>query len=283
MLQGCFAPNEIKHSESISQALYASGQVKSREIALENFTLHYVEGGVESSVAMVFIHGTPGYWQVFGPQLENEFLRSNLKLIAIDRPGWGSSSRDYSDDETSLARQSDLIAPLLKKLKDEGREVILVGHSLGATLAPRLAMAYPEFVDGAVAIAGDLSNDFYRKAWYNDLADVGLVSVLLPRALCYANDEVLALPENLIDMEQYWSNYNSPLWVIQGGKDSLVDPRNAQFAESLKTRSDVTVNYYPDGNHLIHINQSDEVNRILAGVAKHYLTADEVAEVTSAE
>ena len=156
-----------------------------------------------------------------------------------------------------------MLEPLLQELKNLHKKVIVVGHSLGGTLAPRVAMQYPSLIDGSVAIAGDLTSTHLKKEWYNEVASWKLTQFILPPTLKDANDEVLALPRNLDEMNQHWPKLLSPLWVIQGGEDTLVSPKNADFARSLQTRSDVYVNYFENAGHLIHITHAEKVNAIL--------------------
>ena len=144
--------------------------------------------------------------------------------------------------------------------------MVVVGHSLGATLAPRIAMQFPNLVDGSVAIAGDLTANHLKKEWYNEVVSWKLIQLIMPSALKDANDEVLALPKNLDEMNQHWPKLLSPFWVIQGGKDSLVNPKNADFARSLQTRSDVHVNYFEDAGHLLHITHAKQINSILKDI-----------------
>ena len=268
-LQGCFVPKEIKRNNQVAEGLMASEQVTQLEFAMDEMLLRYVSTGkTDSDLVMIFIHGTPGDWHVFGEQLGDQALRDEAWLVAIDRPGWGASPLFSGGIDTSLMQQSDWIAPFLKTFKEQNKTVVLVGHSLGATLAPLIAMNYPDLVDGSVVIAGDLTEQYYRKAWYNDLADLRLIRAILPKVMVWANDEVMALKDNLAEMDKLWSSMETPMWVIQGGKDGLVDPRNAEFAEGLGDSMDVTVNFFPEANHLIHLNRPEDVRKILLDVIR---------------
>ena len=266
-LTGCFLPEYIKEAHNLSDELFVAGELKPNQLETEDHTLFYVSRPDNHKPAMVFIHGTPGDWRMFGPQFNDPQLVEAAHLVSIDRPGWGGSFDPEIGLITSFETQTEQIVPLLRDLKGESdRDVILVGHSLGATLAPYIAMQYPDLVDATVAIAGDLSNDHFRVQWYNKVATWWVVKWILPKELNWANDEVLAQPESLTFMESRWSSYDTPMLVIHGGKDTIVEPSNTEFASELKTASVVDVALYPEHGHLIHLSDPMTVNRHLLEV-----------------
>lgn len=265
-LSACM-PEAIVQAEQRADALLSGGMLKSRQLFGDDYTIHYISrDGMHDSI-LVFIHGTPGDWRIFARQLENPALAGSAQLVALDRPGWGGSTipKGETHIETDFSEQAKYISYLLVKLREQNGEsaVVLVGHSLGATLATFIAMQYPQLVDGVVAIAGDLSSAFAEPKWYNKLASVGPVHALLPKDLCFANDEVVALPDNLDAMRPDWESLSVPLLVIQGEKDALVDPRNADFAEHLETQNRVVVKRLPDAGHLLLLMEADKVNAML--------------------
>ncbi|MDP6594054.1 MAG: hypothetical protein QF613_07635 [Candidatus Marinimicrobia bacterium] len=78
--------------------LDASDQKKSEKVNsvfLENsiMNFHYVERRSNSKNLLVFIHGTPGSWDIFSPQLNSDSLASTASMVAIDCPGWGQSTK----------------------------------------------------------------------------------------------------------------------------------------------------------------------------------------------
>ena len=103
ILSGCLVPDAIKKSESVAQQLYTDGVIQSKNLSHEDTTLHYVAGGNSNKPAIVFIHGTPGSWRVFGPQLEDSALQNSAYLVAVDRPGWGGVTCNKPTDE-NIAR-----------------------------------------------------------------------------------------------------------------------------------------------------------------------------------
>ena len=75
---------------------------------------------------------------------------------------------------------------------------------------------------------------------------------MLPDGLVVANREIRALKPELNQMLPLWPNITQRVTVIQGEKDDLVPPENADFAERMLTRaSSVRVVRIPEMNHFI--------------------------------
>jgi pimeloyl-ACP methyl ester carboxylesterase len=49
------------------------------------------------------------------------------------------------------------LKPIVAKQRQNGKQVILVGHSLGGPLIARMTMDYPELIDGLVFVAGSVA------------------------------------------------------------------------------------------------------------------------------
>ena len=107
----------------------------------------YVEG--DGSQDIVFIHGAfinLRDW-VFAIRLLSKL---DSRLIYIDRPGFGYSERDES--KWDAERQAVQARSYVKNI--HGKNLILVGHSWGASVAMAWATKFPEDVKGVVSIAG---------------------------------------------------------------------------------------------------------------------------------
>lgn len=201
--------------------------------SIDDRTIHYVEVGNRNSSPILFLHGTPGSWSAFGSYLSDSHLASSFKLVAVDRPGFGRS--DFGNLLPSLSEQSLVLKPLLDRLAQTCR-VTLVGHSLGAPLAVRMAMDFPDQIAALVLVAPSLDPKLEKPRWYNNLSDYQVISWMLPTELVLANREVMVLPKELEKMVPLWASLDLPITVIQGEKDKLVHPGNAAFAEKMVPR-----------------------------------------------
>lgn len=99
--------------------------------------------------ALLLIHGASGNLREPLAAL-GEALGGRFRLIAIDRPGNGYTSRG-GPEMSDPARQADLIAEALRKL--DATSCLVVGHSWGAAVAAALALGHPRFVHGLVLVA----------------------------------------------------------------------------------------------------------------------------------
>lgn len=108
--------------------------------------IHYTDQGSRDGQAVVLIHGLAGTMHNCTYALAEQ-LSSEFRVIAIDRPGSGYSTRDR-DVLAALPAQAGMIGEFLDKLGIE--KPVLVGHSLGGALS--LAMAL-ERRDGIGALA----------------------------------------------------------------------------------------------------------------------------------
>jgi pimeloyl-ACP methyl ester carboxylesterase len=109
-------------------------------------TLRYVEQGPAAAVPLILLHGFPDSWLSYEPVLAN--LPSTIRAIALSQRGFGNSDKpDDGYDPRDLA--ADLAA--FMKLRRIPRAV-LAGHSMGALVAQRVAIDYPDLVAGLALI-----------------------------------------------------------------------------------------------------------------------------------
>jgi pimeloyl-ACP methyl ester carboxylesterase len=109
--------------------------------------LHYVERG--SGPPVLLIHGALMQVEDMAMSLLGP-LSERYRTIAIDRPGHGYSTRPAHT--ASMAAQARMIHEAMQQLEVE--KPILVGHSLGGTVALAYAVQFPEHVSGIVSLSG---------------------------------------------------------------------------------------------------------------------------------
>ncbi len=221
--------------------------------------IHYVTAGNPEQPLVLFVHGSPGDWTAFEEYLSNLSLQEIAFMVSVDRPGFGASGAGRH--EASLRTQAALLAPLLERARGQG--AILVGHSLGASVIARMSMDFPLLVAGLLMIAPAVDPDLEDLRWYNRLASAHLIRLLLPQALDTSNQEILPLQGELREMLPLWSRVRAPTIVIQGLKDNLVDPRNADFAEKVLVNSPVQVQRIVDAGHFVVWERPDLIKTAL--------------------
>lgn len=113
-------------------------------------TLPHQERNQGGTQTVIFIHGAfedSRSWDVVLPHLPQD---SNYHLILPDLPSHGVASHIKPFSVTIAAL---LVSKLIARLAPNGKAK-LVGLSLGADVALRIASDYPEVVEGAVFVSG---------------------------------------------------------------------------------------------------------------------------------
>lgn len=153
--------------------------------------VHVVDGG--TGPAVVMIHGNPGFAYEFEPLAQ--LLESSYRVLAVDRPGHGASTRSAASDVGPL-EQVRLLRAALDSLGVQ-RPTVLVGHSWGGGLALVWALEYPQEVSGLVlvgprAFPRDDTDLLYSLVRSPVLGDVLRHTVLLPLSRPMVRDGVTA-------------------------------------------------------------------------------------------
>jgi len=248
------APYDKDKMEALLQAKHPPAF---HEYTVGDRSIHYAATGRPDTRPVVFIHGTPGSWQAFAEYMADDALASKAYLISVDRPGFGKSG--HKQMVTSLKQQAVFLQPLLHSENGE-EKAILVGHSLGASIAVRLAMDYPELVGAMVLVTPSLDPDLEKPRWYNKLAASSLINWAVPDELALANVEIMPLEQELRDMLPLWKTIRIPVVVIQGEKDRLVSPGNADFAQRVLNSSSKVIRL-PEAGHFVLWRQSQIIRK----------------------
>jgi pimeloyl-ACP methyl ester carboxylesterase len=235
---------------------------------VEGVRLHVAELGLRrgspgAEPAVVLIHGASGNMEDMRLAL-GEKLAASHRVILIDRPGHGWSSRPADDTYASPARQAGLVAEALNQLGV--RRAIMVGHSWGGAFATAYALAFPDRTAGLVLLSAVTHPWPGDPGWYNNLASLRGIGPLFLRTLVYplgsflidgvsrsvfepqavpddyvrraairlvlrpktffANARDLALLKNFIAAQvPSYVDLRSPTVIITGDRDTMVSPK----------------------------------------------------------
>ena len=132
-------PFDVAYEVATSLGLGVRAPLRSRALAsTRRDALPHAPG---DALPIVLLHGLSGTQQHWDPAVEP--LRAHGDVITIDLPGFGASPQPST---WTLDGAADAV---LNRLADLGVErCILVGHSLGASLAVTLAARSPHLVAG---------------------------------------------------------------------------------------------------------------------------------------
>ncbi|MCX4027814.1 alpha/beta hydrolase [Endozoicomonas sp. SM1973] len=214
-------------------------------IGAEPQRLHYVKtGNSDAAVRVIFIHGTPGQWQNYSYYLADEQLMTQAELVAVDRIGFGLSSATVSP---SLATQAKLLKPLL----ETDKQIILVGHSLGGSLATKMAIDYPVQVASIMLVAASLDPSLESPRWYNQVIEWPVIRWFVPEKLLKANQEIFSLANELEKMADDWSKLKAKVHIVHGKEDKLAYFGNAEYAVQQLMGKAVSLNAVAGEGHFI--------------------------------
>lgn len=187
------------------ERLYLAGGTR---IEVTGAALNVVELGPHDAAGppIVLLHGASSNLEAMRRPV-GDLLAKHHRVILIDRPGHGFSSREREMDST-LTVQAKMIDEALGKL-DTG-PVILVVHSLAGALGARMALDYPERVAGLVMLAPVTHPWFGGVGWYNKAVTAPVIgrllayTITLPLGVLFADRSARgvflpqAMPENFV-------------------------------------------------------------------------------------
>jgi pimeloyl-ACP methyl ester carboxylesterase len=158
-------------------ALQRAYPARGRMIKVAGATLNVVDIGPRDAPGppVVMIHGASSNLEVMRRPL-GEMLARNHRVILIDRPGHGWSTRARLQDSTP-AIQGRMIDAALQKLGVG--PVVLVVHSWSGALGARMALDYPKRVAGLVMLAPVAYPWRGGVGWYTKLVAIPVIGPLL--------------------------------------------------------------------------------------------------------
>ena len=232
-------------------------------------TVFFANAGNSNQTGVLFVHGTPGGWDAFSRYLQDTELRELFFLTSLDRPGWGNSPLDSKQIDGSFALQSAAIGAIFSEYPE--KKWIIVGHSLGASIAPQIALDYPDKVIGVLLLAGSLKPSLGSPRWYNRAASTWVVASLIGTSMKHSNREIMGLKSQLEAMDtQIKSQFsNAKISILQGKKDKLVSPKNPSYVLSEWSNhfTSIEVLELPDEGHFLPWRQYGLVKELIIKLA----------------
>jgi pimeloyl-ACP methyl ester carboxylesterase len=158
-------------------ALQRAYPAQGKMIEVAGAKLNVVDIGPRDAAGppVVMVHGASSNLETMRQPL-GDILASNHRVILIDRPGHGWSTRADPADSTP-ATQGRMIEEALEKLGVIG--AIFVVHSWSGALGARMALDYPRRVAGLVMLAPVAYPWPGGVGWYNKLVTTPVIGPLL--------------------------------------------------------------------------------------------------------
>ena len=237
---GCAPPGPYS-PESATDALRQQVMLD----APQRQALSVLRAGNSQGPLLILVHGTPGSASGWADYVLDPL--AGWEVIALDRPGFGSSDPD--DAVTTLDAQAAAVAALLPAV---GRPVVLLGHSLGGPVVAQVAATHPERVSAVVLLAASLDpaqESIHPMQWIGAWPPVRM---LLPRAIRNANAELMALKPELVQLVDLLPRITSRVVIVHGTQDDLVPVANVAFMQAHLTGASCVKTILLEGrNHFL--------------------------------
>jgi pimeloyl-ACP methyl ester carboxylesterase len=148
-----------------------------KSVEVSGATLNVLELGPRDAPGppIVLIHGASSNLRAMQQPLGDRLVGKH-RVILIDRPGHGWSTR-ISEEDSTPAIQGKMIDEALEKL-GVGPAIFVV-HSWAGALGARMALDYPTRVAGLVMLAPVLYPWTGGVGWYNDVVTTPVIGPLL--------------------------------------------------------------------------------------------------------
>ncbi len=233
-------------------------------------TLPYVEQGDPSGVPVLLLHGFTDSWRSFERVLEH--LPESIHAFALTQRGHGDSRRpeagyhlhDFAAD----------VAAFLEAVHLEA--AVIVGHSMGSSVAQCFALNYPERVLGLVLVSSRTAlrnRPDVQELWdsaiskLTDPIDPGFVRGFtalaqpVPQAFLEAMvQESLKVPARVwravfaagleVDLSAELGKIEAPTLIIWGERDASIRRSDQEALAAAIAGSRLTA--YPGAGHVLH-------------------------------
>ncbi len=248
--------------------------------------MRYMSIGEDTLPTVLLIHGAPSSMSVFNELIADTDILQRAKVFAVDRPGYGFSN--FGKTMKSIRKQAAMIAPILDSLHQANGPVVVMGVSYGGPVASRLAMDFPDLVDGLVLGAPAIAPGEEKTYLISYLITSEMTRWIFPTMLVVASEEKFSHEEELKKMLPLWEKVDKPIIYIQGEEDDLIYLSNAKFIEEKAVNAPfLKVVMIPDQPHFLAIPQKDLLAKSLIemidilknGIPKALDYADENMEV----
>jgi pimeloyl-ACP methyl ester carboxylesterase len=230
---------------------------KTRVYSKREITYLFVENRQAPCLAMM-IHGSPGNamdWEKF---LHHDH---DFSVCAVDRPGYGPTPQQKPD----LYKDTEVLGNLLGDLSSDIKAV-LVGHSLGAGIASRLAADYPGSVEKLVLVGAALIPDKNPKSEALEKIKKFPYKLLNSRSIRHSADELVASPQFLGNLQQRLHEVTCPVTMIHAKNDDFVPVENVEYGRGHFTGSeDFQTVVLEKGGHYLNISRPDVILRAMSG------------------
>jgi pimeloyl-ACP methyl ester carboxylesterase len=215
-----------------------------------------------------------------------EELSEQHRTYALDL--WGFGDSDKSTDRHGVEKYVDLLKDFMNQLGVA--PAALVGHSLGAIVAVKFAIANPNQVTRLMLVSLPVQGKAISQRLFT-FGSTSRLGRLLGGRWPVNHEEVMAEAEKAsegvialtvqacaeLDLRESLSQIEVPLLAVYGEKDNLIDPAQATFPEN--TTSNMRSILLPESRHFPMLDEASKFHRLL----RDFLATDDLESLTLKE
>jgi pimeloyl-ACP methyl ester carboxylesterase len=232
-------------------------------------------------LTLVFCHGfttTSEFWRE-----QMDAFSATHRVVAVNLPGHGRSPHPEGRDYTIDAFVDDLDLVFHELQIDRA---VLVGLSMGGTVAQQFALRFPQRLDALVLVGAtphglgpdvDVDNvigaidEFGVEKASQNVIERSFAAAASPQLLAFAKQEVIQTPEfvaraaiaslNRADSRKTLGHIKLPTLVVCGAQDRITPPSQSQaLAAGIKGS---TLVFIDDAAHFPMLEQPEKFNSVL--------------------
>jgi pimeloyl-ACP methyl ester carboxylesterase len=297
LLSACSLKKEIPTIQTFDDLPYPY-EVSKVDLG-EDITVAYFDEG-KGKNTIILIHGLGSYAPAWKKNIPE--LAKNNRVIAIDLPGYGKSSK--GNYEGNMSFYATVVSKFIDQL--QLNEVILGGHSMGGQIAMTTALAYPEKVKGLILIAPAGFETFTKgqKQWFREVLTADAVRLTpaetvaenlasnfykMPDDADFMINDRLAMrdakefeaycfiiPQNVKGMVDepvfdHLSDIKQPVIAVFGKQDNLIPNRFLNAGTTVEIGKagihqlpNASLHMVDKAGHFVQFEQSEKVNQLLS-------------------
>ncbi|VBB43422.1 Alpha/beta hydrolase fold containing protein [uncultured Paludibacter sp.] len=164
LISGCSTPYQAAKGIKSFNELQYKYPVNKVHLPQSGYDIAYTDMG-SGDKTVIMIHGLGSYLRAWERNMEE--VSKTARVIAIDLPGYGKSSKEPHDG--AMIFYAEIIKEFVKQL--ELKNIVIVGHSMGGQIAMTTALQYPDMVKGLILVdpAGFERFTKGQKQWFRDV------------------------------------------------------------------------------------------------------------------
>lgn len=296
MMMACSTPyKSLEPMQSMQKDLKYPYEVKRQKLS-SGAEVAYIDEG-QGNPPLILVHGLGSYIPAWKRNIEG--LRKDFRLIALDLPGYGKSSKGPWSG--SLEFYAETVMELADSLGID--QFVMGGHSMGGQVTLVSALTYPDRVQKLILAAPAGFEEFHdgEKEWFRSVATPSLTLFVKPKQIqenVYVNfydfpQEAEFMIEDRIAMRSaedfegyaymvaqsikamvdrpvydYLAEIKQPTLIFFGEHDRLIPNRflTGGDTETIANQGhekmpNSTLYMVPEAGHFIHFEQPDFFNQ----------------------